>query len=141
MSCRPFWLRVFLVSFLPVALALAGSTWVIQLLVNRQVKDGLRESLRRTHAFLGRAQEHQELQNRRFLSIVAENPTLKAGIELAALERGVDSLGQSIKPELAELKEELVYIRGLLEDLLTELREPQSGHPLSAGKLSRSVNQ
>jgi putative secretion ATPase (PEP-CTERM system associated) len=67
----------------------------------------------------------------------------KANVQqrLAALERGVDSLGQSIKPELAELKEELVYIRGLLEDLLTELREPQSGHPLSAGKLSRSVNQ
>ena len=60
---------------------------------------------------------------------------------LAALERGVDSLGQSIKPELTELKEELLYVRGLLEDLLTELREPQPEHPLSAGKLSRSVNQ
>ncbi len=72
----------------------------------------------------------------------------KANVQqrLAALERGVDSLGQSLKPELADLKEELVYIRGLLEDLMTELREQQgsratAGSGGGAGKLSRSVNQ
>jgi putative nucleotidyltransferase with HDIG domain len=123
-SCRPFWLRVFLLSFLPVALALAGSTWVIQLLVNRQVKDGLRESLRRTHAFLGRAQEHQELQNRRFLSIVAENPTLKAGIELAALERGSGDARRTLEDLLIDYGQRLSF------DLL--VASDSAGEPLAA---------
>lgn len=41
---------------------------------------------------------------------------------LAALERAVDGLGHSLKPELAELREELHYVRGLLEDVLIEVR-------------------
>jgi hypothetical protein len=58
----------------------------------------------------------------------------KANVQqrLAALERGVDNLGRSLKPEIAELKEELLYVRNLLEDLVTEIREqraPQSGGP------------
>jgi len=65
----------------------------------------------------------------------------KANVQqrLAALERGVDSLGQSLKPELADLKEELVYVRGLLEDLLTEFREQQMGQVPQVGKVPRSV--
>jgi len=69
----------------------------------------------------------------------------KANVQqrLAALERGIDNLGQSLKPELAELKEELVYVRSLLEDLLTEIREqpPNLGGGNSSGKLPRSINQ
>lgn len=48
----------------------------------------------------------------------------KANVQqrLASLERAVDSLGTSLKPEVAELKEEVAYMRGLLEDVLVELR-------------------
>ena len=48
----------------------------------------------------------------------------KANVQqrLAALERAVDSLGLAVKPELAELREEMAYIRGLLEDVLIEVR-------------------
>jgi putative nucleotidyltransferase with HDIG domain len=102
-------LRAFLVSFVPVALALAGSTWAIQLLVNRQVKEGLRDSLRRTHAFVGRMQAHHELQNRRFLSVVTENPTLKAGIELASLERGDPAARRTLEEQLSEFGERLLF--------------------------------
>ena len=48
----------------------------------------------------------------------------KANVQqrLASLERAVDGLGMSLKPEVAELREELTYVRSLLEDLLLELR-------------------
>jgi general secretion pathway protein A len=48
----------------------------------------------------------------------------KANVQqrLASLERAVDSLGMSLKPEVAELREEMAYVRGLLEDVLMELR-------------------
>ena len=48
----------------------------------------------------------------------------KANVQqrLASLERAVDGLGLALKPEVAELREELNYVRGLLEDLLVEVR-------------------
>jgi general secretion pathway protein A len=52
----------------------------------------------------------------------------KANVQqrLASLERAVDSLGHSLKPEVAELREELSYVRGLLEDVLMEVRSQNS---------------
>lgn len=52
----------------------------------------------------------------------------KANVQqrLASLERAVDSLGHSLKPEVAELREELSYVRGLLEDVLMEVRAQNS---------------
>jgi hypothetical protein len=49
----------------------------------------------------------------------------KANVQqrLAALERGIDGLGQSIKPDLSELRAELLEVRTLIEDLVAELRE------------------
>jgi general secretion pathway protein A len=48
----------------------------------------------------------------------------KANVQqrLASLERAVDGLGLALKPEVAELRAELGYVRGLLEDVLVELR-------------------
>jgi len=48
----------------------------------------------------------------------------KANVQqrLAYLERAVDGLGNSLKPEVAELREEMSYVRGLLEDVLMEVR-------------------
>lgn len=48
----------------------------------------------------------------------------KANVQnrLAALERAVDSLGHNIKPEIAELREEVGFVRLLLEELLHEVR-------------------
>jgi len=48
----------------------------------------------------------------------------KANVQrrLAALERAVDSLGLAIKPEIADLRSEVSYMRGVLEDVLIEVR-------------------
>ncbi len=40
-----------------------------------------------------------------------------------ALERAVDGLGNSIKPELGEIREELGFLRLMIDDLLHEMRE------------------
>ncbi|MEZ5561089.1 MAG: XrtA-associated ATPase [Pseudomonadales bacterium] len=52
----------------------------------------------------------------------------KANVQqrLAALERAVDSLGLAVKPELADLREEVTYVRTLLEEVLLELRGARS---------------
>jgi len=61
----------------------------------------------------------------------------KANVQnrLAALERAVDSLGHNIKPEIAELREELGFIRLMLEDVLHEVRT-QNGVETSDSKKS-----
>ena len=53
-------------------------------------------------------------------------PTLfdKADLQqrLAAVERAVDGLGSGLKPEIVELKEEVSFMRLMLEDILHEVR-------------------
>jgi hypothetical protein len=74
--------RAFLWSFIPFALLLAGSFWAIQQRVQNTVRSGLRSSLREAHMSMARLRQESELQNSRFLRIVAENPSLKAGLQL-----------------------------------------------------------
>lgn len=42
---------------------------------------------------------------------------------IAALERAVDGLGHNLKPELVEIREEISFLRLMLDDLLHEVRE------------------
>ena len=46
---------------------------------------------------------------------------------IAALERAVDSLGHNLKPEIMEIREELSFLRLMLDDLLHEVREISQG--------------
>ena len=74
--------RTFLWSFIPFAFLLLGSFWAIQKLVEHTVRDGLRSSLRQTHLSIARVRSENELQNSRFLKMLGENATLKAGLKL-----------------------------------------------------------
>jgi general secretion pathway protein A len=53
----------------------------------------------------------------------------KANVQnrLAALERAVDGLGHNIKPELAEIREEIGFLRLMMDDLLHEVRQLSQG--------------
>jgi len=53
----------------------------------------------------------------------------KANVQqrLAALERAVDGLGLNLKPEVAGIREELTYVRSLLEALVHEVRQQGDG--------------
>ena len=74
--------RTFLFSFMPFVLLLLASFWAMQKLVEHTVRDSLRSSLRQTHASVARVRSNSELQNSRFLKILGENATLKAGLQL-----------------------------------------------------------
>jgi len=53
----------------------------------------------------------------------------KANVQnrLAALERAVDGLGHTVKPEMAAIREELAFLRLMLEDVLHEVRSQNLG--------------
>ena len=69
----------FLFCFVPFALLLTLSFWMIQRLVQTTVLEGLRSSLRENQLAIGRIRSKSDLQNSRFLKVVGENAALKAG--------------------------------------------------------------
>lgn len=101
--------RVFLLSFVPIALVLLGTFVATQYFITQGVKEGLRTSLRETHAFLSRSRAAAELQNSRLLSIVAENPSLKAGIELARMQPNDEQARATLEDQLIEYGELLGF--------------------------------
>ena len=105
----PFAVRVFVLSFAPLCALLIGSFWSIQYMVGEQVKNGLRNSLRQTHSFVSRVRANYELQNSRLLTVLAENPSLKAGFELVRLERNNRGAQRTLEDQLHELSESLGF--------------------------------
>lgn len=81
--------RVFLTTFLPVALLLCFSFAAVRWLVQDRVKENLRASLRNSHEFVSRIRANYDIQNNKLLAVVAENPSLKAGMELVRQQQGV----------------------------------------------------
>ncbi len=63
------------------------------------------------------------------LETMAKGMFDKANVQqrLGALERAIDSLGHSLKPEVDHIREELSYIRLILEDVMHEVRSMR-GH-------------
>ncbi|HTM47580.1 MAG TPA: HD domain-containing phosphohydrolase [Bryobacteraceae bacterium] len=94
--------RTFLFSFVPFALLLMGSFWVIQKLVESTVRDGLRTSLRHTHDSIARVRSKSELQNSRFLRVVGENASLKAGLQLLLAEQESRAARLTVEDQLRE---------------------------------------
>jgi putative nucleotidyltransferase with HDIG domain len=101
--------RAFLWSFVPFALLLAGSFWVIQRQVQTAVREGLRSSLRQAHESMARTREQSELQNSRFLRIVAENPSLKAGLQLLLSEPKSGAARLTVEDQLRQISESLSF--------------------------------
>jgi len=105
----PFAARVFAFSFLPVGALLVGSFWSIQYVVGRNVKDGLRASLRQSHSWVSRVRTAYELRNSRLLTALAENPSLKAGFELVTLEPGNLEAHRTLEDQLRESSQSLTF--------------------------------
>jgi HD-GYP domain-containing protein (c-di-GMP phosphodiesterase class II) len=101
--------RAFLWSFVPFALLLAGSFWVIQRQVQSTVREGLHSSLREAHESMARMREQSELQNSRFLRIVAENPALKAGLQLLLSEPKSGEARLTVEDQLRQISESLHF--------------------------------
>jgi HD-GYP domain-containing protein (c-di-GMP phosphodiesterase class II) len=101
--------RAFLWSFVPFALLLAGSFWMIQRQVQSAVRESLRSSLREAHESMARLREQNELQNSRFLRIVAENPSLKAGLQLLLSEPKSGAARLTVEDQLRQISESLSF--------------------------------
>ncbi len=104
--------RTFLLCFAPVALMLTLSFWTIQSIVQSRVHDELRASLRDNHRSIARLRAKNDLRNSRFLRVVGENASLKAGLQLLISQR--DAHGrilaqQTVEDQLRELGEHMGF--------------------------------
>jgi HD-GYP domain-containing protein (c-di-GMP phosphodiesterase class II) len=98
-----FQTRAFLMCFVPFALLLACSFWMIQRHVQLTVRDGLLVSMRENQHAIARIRAKSELQNSRFLRVAGENTALKAGMELLRENPGSASARRTVEDQLREL--------------------------------------
>jgi HD-GYP domain-containing protein (c-di-GMP phosphodiesterase class II) len=96
-------------SFLPFALLLAASFWVIHKRVEVEVREGLLRSLREADQAAADVRKKGELQNSRFLQIVGENPALKAGLQLLLDKRTNKQARLTVEDQLKEICETLHF--------------------------------
>src|SRR5579871_5955215 len=99
--------RAFLWSFGPFVLLMLGSFWNIQKLVQLSVRDGIRTSLRHTHESIAYVRSKSELQNSRFLRMVGENASLKAGLQLLNTEASNPEARRTVEDQLREISQTL----------------------------------
>ena len=69
----------------------------------RTIPNGLRSSLRQTHDSIARVRSKSELQNSRFLRVVGENASLKAGLQLLLLERKSGAARLTVEDQLRDI--------------------------------------
>src|SRR5882724_3993121 len=95
--------RTFLWSFVPFAVLLLGAFWQTQRFVGLTVREGVRSSLRQTHASIARVRSKSELQDSRFLRILGENASLKAGLQLLNAEPSSAEARRTVEEQLRDL--------------------------------------
>lgn len=103
-----FTTRTFLWVFLPFTLLLATNFWAMRSAVLTAVRDGLRSSVRQNQILLAGEHLRSERENNRVLKIVAENPALKAGLQLLLAERG-DAARRTVEDQLSEISGSLGF--------------------------------
>jgi len=101
--------RTFLLCFVPFAVLLAGSFWMIQRFVESTVRDGLRVSLRANQVAIANIHAKGDLQNSRFLKVAGENSALKAGIELLLSNPKSAAARRTVEDQLRELGEHMGF--------------------------------
>jgi HD-GYP domain-containing protein (c-di-GMP phosphodiesterase class II) len=104
-----FQTRAFLICFIPFALLLGGSFWMIQRFVQSTVREGLRASLRENQAAIANIHARADLQNSRFLKVAGENAALKAGIELLGSNPNSPAARRTLEDQLRELGEHMGF--------------------------------
>lgn len=101
--------RAFLICFIPFALLLACSFWMVQRFVQSTVLDGLHTSLRESQVAIANIHAKGDLQNNRFLKIAGENTSLKAGMQLMLANPHSDAARRTVEDQLRELGERMGF--------------------------------
>jgi len=100
--------RAFLATFVPFAVLLAVSFWAVRSAVTSAVLDSLRVSVRDNQRALTREQARNKTRNRAILRGVAENPSLKAGLQLLSAEHN-DQARNTVQDQLSEICDTLNF--------------------------------
>lgn len=95
--------RIFLYAFLPVCLMLGGGFAVERFLMERVVKQTVRDSLRASQKQAQRLRAESEAQSTRLLATVAENPTLKASLKLLNTVGDHPEVRRTLEDQLRDL--------------------------------------
>jgi len=99
--------RAFLFSFLPVCVVLAASFVALNTLVQRHVKDGLRDSLQKSEELLDRANADYSRRIGQFVAVLADSAGLKAAIglthEAPATPETAAEIRRTIEAQLREM--------------------------------------
>ncbi len=101
--------RAFLICFVPFAILLTVSFWMIQRFVQSTVRDNVRSSLREDQRAISRIHAKTNLQNNRFLKIAGENSGLKAGLQLVVSEGQSTAAMRTVEDQLRELGEHMGF--------------------------------
>jgi hypothetical protein len=101
--------RAFLICFIPFALLLTASFWMVQRFVQSTVHDGLHASLRENELAIAGVNAKAELQSSRFLKIAGENSSLKAGIQLLGSQPDDPAARMTVEDQLRELGEHMGF--------------------------------
>jgi HD-GYP domain-containing protein (c-di-GMP phosphodiesterase class II) len=102
--------RVLLGSFFPFAVLLAVSFWAVKTVAVNVVRDGLRATVRVHQEALAGLRLRGEQREQRILQGVAENPALKAGLELLSTESGLpEQARNTVRDQLSELCDALQF--------------------------------
>jgi HD-GYP domain-containing protein (c-di-GMP phosphodiesterase class II) len=101
--------RAFLICFVPFAILLSCSFWMIQRFVQSTVRDSLSASLRENQTAIANIHAKSELQNSRFLKVAGENSALKAGMLLLRSRPGSQAARRTVEDQLRELGEHMGF--------------------------------
>jgi HD-GYP domain-containing protein (c-di-GMP phosphodiesterase class II) len=132
--------RTLLWSILPFALLLAASFWAVQTMVLSAVRKDLRATVTETQASVVRMRSKEEERNSRVLNIVAENPALKAGVQLLLDHARNPDAKRTMEDQLLEICDKLEFDFMLVSNvdgvpLAAVLREDGEPHALDIGSV------
>jgi HD-GYP domain-containing protein (c-di-GMP phosphodiesterase class II) len=101
--------RALILCFLPFAVLLTSSFWMIQRFVQSTVRDGLHTSLRASQVAIANIHAKGDLQNSRFLKVAGENSALKAGMQLLLANPQSADARSTVEDQLRELGERMGF--------------------------------
>jgi len=101
--------HAFFLCFVPFAMLLAGSFWMVQRFVQSTVRDGLHAALRESQAAMAKIHANGDLQNSRSLRLASENSALKAGMQQLLTDRKNEAARRTVEDQLRELGEPMGF--------------------------------
>jgi len=105
--------RAFFFSLLPVCGVLLASFFALNTLVERRVRDGLRDSLQKSEDLVIHANEESARQIGQFVRVVADSPGLKAAIgliqEVPATPENAAQIRRTIEAQLSDIHSQVGY--------------------------------